>query len=88
MANFGGFTEQTAPDLDDFLAGYAAGGGSGSDRRFKIRNLFSQASEVIGIGTPTPLSQLEISASGDSSGWAPNFGGSSGLRITGTLDQS
>lgn len=83
--NFGDFTEQTSPDLDDFLAGYAAGGGAGSDRRFKIRNLFTQSSEALGIGTPSPIGQLEISNAGDSSNWGWPGGG---LIITGALDNS
>jgi hypothetical protein len=47
--NFGNFTESTLPIATDFLAGYATGGGAGSDRRYQLGNLFkAQQSLIIG----------------------------------------
>jgi len=51
--NFGDFTESTGPSATDFLAGYATGGGAGSDRRYQVGNLL------------TALTSVEIKGSGD-----------------------
>jgi len=51
--NFGDFTESTGPSATDFLAGYATGGGAGSDRRYQVGNLL------------TALTSVEIKGAGD-----------------------
>jgi len=44
---FSDFTENLAPAQTDFLAGYATGGGAGSDRRFQIGNLFKKSTSLL-----------------------------------------